>query len=205
MIKILTGLYKNFDGEIWIGDKKYNADTGNDFSRDDVTVVFQDSALFAFSVGENIACRPLNQVDETRVKGTLKKIGLHKKISRLPQGIHTKISKIIDRDGVDFSGGERQKLLLARSLYQDGSIIILDEPTSALDPIAEKKLYEDFSDLVNGRTAIFVSHRLATTKFCDRIIVLKGGAVIEEGTHDELMEKQGEYAKMYQVQSKYYK
>ena len=205
LIKILTGLYKNFDGEIWIGDKKYNADTGNDFSRDDVTVVFQDSALFAFSVGENIACRPLNQVDETRVKGTLKKIGLHKKISRLPQGIHTKISKIIDRDGVDFSGGERQKLLLARSLYQDGSIIILDEPTSALDPIAEKKLYEDFSDLVNGRTAIFVSHRLATTKFCDRIIVLKGGAVIEEGTHDELMEKQGEYAKMYQVQSKYYK
>lgn len=205
LIKILTGLYKNFDGEIWIGDKKYNADTGNDFSRDDVTVVFLDSALFAFSVGENIACRPLNQVDETRVKGTLKKIGLHKKISRLPQGIHTKISKIIDRDGVDFSGGERQKLLLARSLYQDGSIIILDEPTSALDPIAEKKLYEDFSDLVNGRTAIFVSHRLATTKFCDRIIVLKGGAVIEEGTHDELMEKQGEYAKMYQVQSKYYK
>lgn len=205
LIKILTGLYRNFEGEIWMGNKKYCADRENDFPQDDVTVVFQDSALLAFSIGENIACKPLNQVDETRVLGTVKKIGLYKKISKLPQGIHTRISKIIDRDGVDFSGGERQKLLLARSLYQDGSIIILDEPTSALDPIAEKKLYEDFSDIVNGRTAIFVSHRLATTKFCDRIIVLKGGAVIEEGTHDELMKKQGEYARMYQVQSKYYK
>ncbi len=205
LIKILTGLYKNFDGEIWIGGKKYNVDTGSDFFRDNVTVVFQDSALLAFSIGENIACKPLNQMDATRVNGTLKKIELYKKISGLPQGIYTRTSKIIDRNGVDFSGGERQKLLLARSLYQDGSIIILDEPTSALDPIAEKKLYEDFSDLVNGRTAIFVSHRLATTKFCDRIIVLKGGAVIEEGTHDALMKKQGEYARMYQVQSKYYK
>ena len=205
LIKILTGLYKNFDGEVWIGSKKYNADTVKDFSWDDVTVVYQDSVLLAFSVGENIACKPWNQVDETRVERTLKKIGLHKKISQLPQGIHTRISKIIDRNGVDFSGGEGQKLLLARSLYQDGNIIILDEPTSALDPIAEKKLYEDFSDLVNGRTAIFVSHRLATTKFCDRTIVLKRGLVIEEGTHDELMKKQGEYARMYQAQSKYYK
>lgn len=168
-------------------------------------MVFQDSALLAFSVGENIACIPWDQTNETRVEEALKKIGMFKKISRLPQGIHTKISKIIDKNGVDFSGGEKQKLLLARSLYQDGGIIILDEPTSALDPIAEKKLYEDFSDIVKGRTAVFVSHRLTTTKFCDRIIVLKGGRVIEEGTHGELMKKQGEYAKMYQIQSKYYK
>ncbi len=205
LIKILTGLYTDFGGQIWIGGKRYNGDTGSDFFRDHVTVVFQDSALLAFSVGENIACRPWDQTNETRVEEALKKIGMFKKISRLPQGIHTKISKIIDKNGVDFSGGEKQKLLLARSLYQDGGIIILDEPTSALDPIAEKKLYEDFSDIVKGRTAVFVSHRLATTKFCDRIIVLKGGRVIEEGTHGELMKKQGEYAKMYQIQSKYYK
>lgn len=205
LIKILTGLYKNFGGEIWIGGKRYNGDTGSGFFRDHVTVVYQDSALLAFSVGENVACKPLNQINETKIEEILKKIGLFKKISRLPQGIHTKVSKIIDKNGVDFSGGEKQKLLLARSLYQNGGIIILDEPTSALDPIAEKKLYEDFSNIVNGRTAIFVSHRLATTKFCDRIIVLKGGAVMEAGTHDELMKKQGEYAKMYQIQSKYYK
>ncbi len=117
----------------------------------------------------------------------------------------TKLMKYIWHDGVDLSGGEAQKLMLARALYKDGPIVILDEPTAALDPIAESELYEKYSDLTAGKTSLYISHRLSSTRFCDRVLFLEHGVIAEEGTHEELLEKRGKYYELYEVQSSYYR
>lgn len=115
------------------------------------------------------------------------------------------MNKDLDEAGVTLSGGEMQKLMLARALYKDAPTVILDEPTAALDPIAESEMYEKYDELVQGRTAVFISHRLSSTRFCDRILFLENGRIVQEGTHEELMEKGGAYAELFALQAKYYK
>lgn len=127
------------------------------------------------------------------------------KIEKLPKGTETYITQDLDEGGVQLSGGETQRLLLARAIYRNGPILILDEPTSALDPIAESKLYEEYNNLTEDKTSLFISHRLASTKFCNRILLLEKGRVAEEGTHEELMERGGLYRQLFDIQSHYYK
>ena len=166
-------------------------------------IVLQDFMLFAYSVKENIVFdKPF---DEEKLEQSLEKSGLKSKISALHDGVATSISKILDENGIDFSGGEGQKLALARALYKNASFLILDEPTSALDPIAEYELFKNFSDIAEGKTTFFISHRLSSTRFCDRIFVLDDGMICESGDHDELLQKKGVYAELYESQAKYYR
>lgn len=130
--------------------------------------------------------------------------GLKDKLASLNKGIDTELLKIIYEDGIDLSGGERQKLALARALYKEAEVIILDEPTAALDPLAEAGLYQNFDAIINNKSAIYISHRLSSTRFCDEILMLANGKIIECGTHDDLMKLGGEYAKMFDVQAQYY-
>ena len=139
-----------------------------------------------------------------RLKDCIEKAGLTEKVESLPKGYDTQISQEVYLDGILLSGGEMQRLMLARALYKNGSIIVLDEPTAALDPIAENDMYLKYNEMTAGRTSVYISHRLASTRFCDRIIFLAEGKIQEIGTHDELMEQGGRYAELFRVQSKYY-
>ena len=134
----------------------------------------------------------------------LEQAGLSEKIRSLSDGVRTELTKEISSDGILLSGGQNQKLLMARCLYKDAPIVILDEPTAALDALAESEMYEHYSSLFDKKTVLFISHRLSSTKFCDRIILLENGVIAEEGTHDELLKKNGKYAHMYRLQSSYY-
>ena len=138
------------------------------------------------------------------MKRCIDKAGLTKKIDALPKGLETHIGKVFE-DGINLSGGELQQLMLARALYKNAPIIVLDEPTAALDPIAESEIYNKYNELTNGRMSIYISHRLASTRFCDRIILIAEGSVDEEGTHDELITRNGHYAELFEIQSRYYR
>ena len=130
---------------------------------------------------------------------------MQKKIDALPDGIHTHLGKEVYDDGISLSGGETQRLLLARALFREGSILILDEPTAALDPIAENEIYLHYNEMTASKTSFFVSHRLASTRFCDRILLLDQGRIVEQGTHEELLASNGSYADLFEVQSRYYR
>ena len=165
------------------------------------SVVFQDFKLFAFPLDENIASG--GQVDKRRLKQVLTKIGLNEFVEGLPKKECTLLYQE-NGEGVTPSGGEAQKGAIARALYKDAPFVILDEPTAALDPIAEAGIYENFDSLVGEKTAVYISHRMSSCKFCDRIVVLDHGEIVEEGMHDSLMERNGIYAKLYQKQAEYY-
>ena len=135
----------------------------------------------------------------------MRQAGLGAKIDALPDGIHTKLNKKVNQNGTELSGGEAQKLMLARALYKDAPLLILDEPTAALDPIAESKIYNEFNVMAKNKTSLFISHRLASTSFCDRIILLENGNITEEGTHQELMAANGTYKGLFDIQSCWYK
>ena len=163
-----------------------------------------DVNLFAFTFAENISMRALENTDFSLAQKFTKDAGLGEKLESLPNGLNTQLLKIIYDDGIDMSGGEKQKLALARALYKNSPVVILDEPTSALDAIAESKLYEEFDKLIGGKTAVYISHRLSSTQFCNNVAMFMEGKMIEYGTHDSLMAANGEYAKMFNIQSQYY-
>ena len=197
----MTGLFPASEGEILI-----NGIPIGEFSKKALysmfSAVFQEVNVLAYTVLENVAC--CDDGDRARAEDALRRAGLWDKIASLPKGLDTVMLKIIDENGAIFSGGEAQKLSIARALYKDANMVIMDEPTAALDALAEQDIYERFGELTHGRTALYISHRLASTRFCDRIILLDGAHIAEEGTHEELMEKRGKYYDMFTIQGKYY-
>lgn len=201
-IKLLCGLYYPSEGEILINGK-----SSKDFSKksyfDLFSVVFQDYNFMPMSIAENI-CATFDY-DKERLYFAFEKAGIAEKINNLPKKAHTMMVKDVYKNAVDFSGGEKQKLLLAKAIYKNAPILILDEPTAALDPIAENELYLKYNEITDNKISFFISHRLSSTRFCDRILFIKNGAIAESGTHDELMALKGAYYRMYQIQSYYYK
>jgi ABC-type multidrug transport system fused ATPase/permease subunit len=204
LVKLLTGLYRPTKGEILINDVnilKYNI---NDYMKL-FSVVFQDSEPTAFTIYENVSSKPIEETDRERFFEVTEKAGLKEKIESLPNKEYTYITKHFDKEGINLSGGETQKLMLARALYKNAPILILDEPTSALDPLNEEKMYQAYDSFTEGNTSLFISHRLSSTKFCDRIIYLEDGQIKETGTHKELMALKGKYKHIFDTQSQYYK
>ena len=203
-VKLLCRLYEPTSGEILI-----NGVNIKDFSKEEyykiLSVVFQDIKTFAFTVAENVSLENLEEVDREKVLHCIEKAGVGDKINSLQKGIDTSLLKILDGEGVELSGGENQKLALARALYKNGKIVILDEPTSALDAVAEYNIYKGFDELIGDKTAIYISHRLASTKFCDVIAFFENGEIVEYGTHEELLKKNGKYSDMFNIQAQYYK
>lgn len=201
-MKLLSGLYTPDEGEILInGIRTSDMPVSQYFSL--FSAVFQDAFSLPVSIGDNVSLSC--ETDDDRVDEALKRAGLYDKICSLENGANTMLDKSLNKDGINLSGGEMQKLFLARALYKDAPIIILDEPTAALDPIAENDLYIKFNDLTKDKTSFYISHRLSSTRFCDRILYLKDGHIAESGTHEELMARRGEYFKMYEMQSYYYR
>ncbi|MDD4125320.1 MAG: ABC transporter ATP-binding protein [Eubacteriales bacterium] len=201
-VKLLTGLFKADSGRILINGRNINEyDKKHLYGM--FAVVFQDVNILAFTVAQNIACA-LDGIDGEKVDYVLKQVGLYDKINALEKGKDTMMLKIIEQDGLMLSGGESQKLAIARALYKGGNCVIMDEPTSALDALAEAEIYSEFDALTDGRTAIYISHRLASTKFCDVIALIDGSGLCEYGSHEELMAKRGVYYDMFVTQGKYY-
>lgn len=202
-VKLLCGLYYPTSGFV-----KLNGRSVTEYNIEEyytlLSVVFQDIYLLPISIAEFIASKD-KDLDYEAIKRAIQLAGLSQKIESLPNGIHTRLMKGVFDDSIDLSGGEKQKLMLARALYKDANVIILDEPTAALDPIAENELYLKYSELTSGKTSIYISHRLASTRFCDRIILIDHGEIIEMGSHNELMKQNGEYAHLFNLQSHYYK
>lgn len=203
LIKILVGLFAPESGEIFV-----NGSNIKDFSLEEYrkmyAVVFQDYHIYAASVMENVIGSDNGGISEKIGKEDLARVGLKEKIESLPKKYEQPLLKIIDEEGVELSGGQSQKLAIARALYKDANVVILDEPTAALDALAEADIYKNFDDLVKDKTAIYISHRLSSTKFCNHIVLLDQDGLKEYGTHDELMEKHGEYYHMFTTQGKYY-
>ena len=168
------------------------------------SAVFQEFSVLPASIQENVT-QTMGEYDEKKLEECLSQAGLLDKINSLTKGVKSQITRKVHEDGLELSGGETQRLMLARVLYKDSPVIILDEPTAALDPIAENTIYLKYDEMTKGKQSIFISHRLASTRFCSRILYLEDGKITEEGTHDELMNAGGKYAEIYGVQSKYYR
>ena len=167
------------------------------------SAVFQEFSLLEATVAENVA-QQVEGIDEEKVWQCLENAGLSDAVRALPQGLKTHLGRSIYDDGTELSGGQTQRLMLARALYRDGAVLVLDEPTAALDPITESEIYLKYSEMTQGKTSLFISHRLASTRFCDRIILLENGSIAEEGSHEALLQAGGSYAKLFSVQRRYY-
>ena len=167
------------------------------------SAVFQEFSLLEATVAENVA-QQVEGIDEEKVWQCLEKAGLSDAVRALPQGLKTHLGRSIYDDGTELSGGQTQRLMLSRALYRDGAVLVLDEPTAALDPITESEIYLKYSEMTQGKTSLFISHRLASTRFCDRIILLENGSIAEEGSHEALLQRGGSYAKLFSVQRRYY-
>ena len=202
LVKLLCGFYDPTKGRVLL-----NGTDIREFNRpeyyDLFTAVFQKYSIVQVSIAENIAGEA-NDLDETKIWEVLKEADLEEKIKSLPNGIYTHLGKAYYEDGIELSGGETQRLVLARALFKNAPVLLLDEPTAALDPIAEDRIYQKYSAMTKGHTSLFISHRLASTRFCDRILFMENGKITEEGTHDTLMRAGGKYKEMFEVQSKYY-
>lgn len=205
LVKLICGFYRPTKGEILVNGKLIDEYNIHEYYTM-ISAVFQEIRPVCFTMFEYVASADINRTTAREDAVTAMKLaGIWEKIESLENGIDTHLMKGIYDDGVDLSGGEMQKLVLARAIYKNGSVLILDEPTAALDPIAENNLYLQYRELTHGKTSIYISHRFASTRFCDRILLLGDGIIKESGTHDELMAQNGQYAYMFGVQAKYYK
>ena len=200
-IKLLCRLYDPTQGEILLNGidiRKYSYRQYIDL----FSVVFQDFQLLAFPLGQNVAAAV--EVDKGRAARCLEMAGFGKRLAALPQGLETPLYKEFDESGVQVSGGEAQKIALARALYKDAPFVVLDEPTAALDPVAEMEVYENFDKIVGDKTAVYISHRLSSCRFCDDIAVFDHGHIVQQGSHDTLVEAPGKYQELWHAQAQYY-
>lgn len=203
-VKLVCGLYKPTSGTI-----KINGHAVSEYDQESYyklfAPVFQDIRLLPISIEKNITLCEDTQIDKTHLMHCLKLSGFDKVVEKFPSGLNTLLIRDMNEQAVQLSGGEQQKLMLARALYKDAPIMILDEPTAALDPIAENAMYLKYNELTAHKTSIFISHRLASTRFCDRIILIEKGKIIEMGSHEELLKLGKKYAEMFEIQAQYYK
>jgi ATP-binding cassette subfamily B protein len=204
--KLLTGLYDDFEGEIYINSKSIRTYSQRQLKAF-FSVVYQDFAKYYISMRDNIKIGSINSINaeelDLQIKEAIDYIGLTKVVDKLPKGINTSLGKLKE-DGQDVSGGEWQRIAMARAVINPAPLRILDEPTAALDPISESKLYEKFEQISKGKTTIFISHRLGSTKLADEIFVVGEGRVLEKGNHEELMNINGLYSEMYESQRSWY-
>lgn len=204
LVKLLCGLADPTEGMVCYGGtdvKEYNRDKYYRL----FSAVFQQFSLLPVTFAEVVAEEEPSRIDRRKVKACLQKAGLWEKIASLESGMDSEYSREVNDNGTGLSGGQIQKLLLARAIYRNAPVMVLDEPTAALDPIAESNLYETYNEVMKDSSAVFISHRLASTRFCDRIVLMEEGRIIEEGTHAELLAKQGRYYELYETQAKYYR
>lgn len=204
LVKLICRMYKTDSGEILVNGKNiYDYDYMSYMNV--ISAIFQDYRLFNFTIAENISCKE-KDADEATINRLIKEVGLEEKIKELPEGIYSRFGKEYDENGVELSGGQGQKIAIARALYKKASMVILDEPASALDPIAEAEIYEKFNDLVEDKTAIYISHRMSSSVFCDKILIIDGGTISDFDTHKNLMEKKESlYYKLFMSQADNYK
>lgn len=202
LVKLLCGLLDPTEGKVLLNGKDIREFNRRNYY-DLFSAVFQEFSVLDVTVAEEIAQTTVG-IDYDRINDCIEKAGLTAMIEKLPKGLQTHVGREVHLDGVLFSGGQTQRLMLARALYKDGPILVLDEPTAALDPIAENDIYMKYSEMTQGKTSLFISHRLASTQFCDRIIFVADGGIKEEGTHESLLALGGEYANLFEVQSRYY-
>ena len=202
LVKLLCGLLDPTKGRVLL-----NGQDIRDFNRQDYyalfSAVFQNYSLLDVTLAENIA-QDYKDINEKRIWDCLEKAGLTQMVQQLQTGLATHTGREVYLDGVLFSGGQTQRLMLARALYKNSPILLLDEPTAALDPLAENDIYLKYHEMTEGKTSLFISHRLASTRFCDRILYLEHGTILEEGTHEELLQAGGAYAQLFDTQSRYY-
>ena len=204
LVKLICRMYKADSGEILVNGKNiYEYDYLSYMNT--ISAVFQDYRLFNFTIAENISCQA-KDADNKRIERLVEEVGLAEKVAELPEGIMSRFGKDYDKDGIELSGGQGQKIAIARALYKKASMVILDEPASALDPIAEAEIYEKFNSLVEDKTAIYISHRMSSSVFCDKILIIDGGTVADYDTHDNLMKKtESLYYKLFMSQAENYK
>lgn len=203
LVKLICGLIEPTNGRVLydgVDIREYNRNQYYQL----FGAVFQDYSILPVTIEEIVAESVSDVAEKERVEECLRQAGLWDKITSLEHGIRSKYDKAFWDDGINFSGGETQKLLLARALYKQSPVVILDEPTAALDPIAENQLYEKYNDMMENKTTVFISHRLASTRFCNRILLIDGGRILEEGTHEQLLAKKGIYCNLFETQAKYY-
>ena len=204
LIKLLCGLYDPTEGQVLLDGEDIRQYNRRDYYKH-FSAVFQQFSVLAGTMAENVAQTNSEKVDLPKMWDCLERAGIADKVRELPRKENTHLGREVYLDGIDLSGGQMQRLMLARALYKDAPVVVLDEPTAALDPIAESDLYQKYSDLTGNRTSVYISHRLASTRFCDRILLIENGGIAEEGTHEELLSRGGRYAYLFDIQSKYYK
>ena len=202
LVKLICGLIDPTDGRVLLNGTDIRCFNRKEYYRL-FSAVFQEFSILDVTVAECIT-QSTDTVDERKMQWCIEQAGLTDFIAELPDGLQTHVGRDVFSDGVLFSGGQTQRLMLARALYKDGPILLLDEPTAALDPIAENDIYMKYNEMTAGKISVFISHRLASTRFCDRILFLQDGGIAEEGTHESLLALGGEYAKLFDVQSRYY-
>lgn len=202
-IKLLLRLYQPTEGKILLNGTDIQTYDLNSYFKI-FAPVFQEVNLFAMSFAENVSMKSLENTDKDLAHQSVLQSELEEKLDSLEKGLDTQLLKVIYDDGIDLSGGQKQKLALARALYKNSPVVVLDEPTAALDAIAESKLYSDFDKLIGGKTSIYISHRLSSTQFCNNVAMFKDGKLIEYGTHESLLKQNGEYANMFKIQAQYY-
>lgn len=203
LVKLICGFYQPTKGQILLNDIPISRFEKKDYYTL-ISALFQDCTILPVSVDRNLVGEEKAEQDKEQLDRVLSLSGFEEKYQRLPEKGDTLLVKEVNRNAADFSGGEKQKFLFARALYKKAPLLILDEPTAALDPIAENELYLKYKEASEGRTSVFISHRLSSTRFCDRIVLLDNARIIEEGTHESLLQKNGRYANLYQIQSQYY-